>query len=159
VTGDFDRMGDYQQIDTDNSKIYVEWTHPNPQHTAAVPMTASRSLPSGVEDKPTGNPWANRNLEFVLSPSRPNPVMNGAELAWGIAEYAREHFGYMARDVLEHWKIRNTLDYGEIVYLLIKEGIMSKTDGDRKEDFADVYDFDTEFTWERSKPDSFPERF
>lgn len=85
--------------------------------------------------------------------------LNGAELAWGIAEYAREHFGYMARDVLEHWKVRKTLDYGEIVYLLIKEGIMSKTDGDRKEDFADVYDFDTEFTWERSKPDSFPERF
>ncbi len=85
--------------------------------------------------------------------------LNGAELARGIAEYAREHYGYMARDVLEHWQIKKTLDYGEIVYLLIKEGIMSKTDGDRKEDFLEVYDFDTEFTWERSKPSSFPERF
>jgi uncharacterized repeat protein (TIGR04138 family) len=85
--------------------------------------------------------------------------LTGAELAWGIAEYAREHFGYMARDVLENWKIRNTLDFGEIVYLLIDEGVMSKTDEDRKEDFTDIYDFDAEFTWERSKPNSFPERF
>ena len=85
--------------------------------------------------------------------------LSGAELARGIAECAREYYGYMARDVLEHWKIKKTLDYGEIVYLLIKEGIMSKTDGDRKEDFVEVYDFDTEFTWERSKPNSFPERF
>ncbi|MFA6470558.1 MAG: Minf_1886 family protein [Candidatus Latescibacterota bacterium] len=85
--------------------------------------------------------------------------LNGAELSRGISECAREQYGYMARDVLEYWKIRNTMDYGEIVYLLIQEGIMSKTEGDRKEDFANVYDFDLEFTWERSKPTSFPSRF
>jgi uncharacterized repeat protein (TIGR04138 family) len=85
--------------------------------------------------------------------------LNGMELAGGIAECARERYGYMARNVLEHWNIKNTLDYGEIVYLLIQEGLMSKTEGDRKEDFAAIYDFDTEFDWERSKPNSYPERF
>lgn len=98
-------------------------------------------------------------LEHTLEKLPKIRHLNGAELARGISECAREQYGYMARDVLEYWKIRNTLDYGEIVYLLIQEGLMSKTEGDKKEDFAEVYDFDSEFTWERSKPNSFPERF
>jgi hypothetical protein len=74
VTGDFDRMGDYQQIDCDSTRVYVEWTHPNAQHTAAVPMTAVRLLPSGVEEKPTGTPY---------------PVISGTELAFELENPAQ----------------------------------------------------------------------
>jgi len=107
VTGDFDRMGDYQQIDCDSSRVYVEWTHPNAQHTAAVPMTAVRLLPSGVEEKPTGNPWVNQRMDFVLAPSRPNPVISGTELAFELENPSQTSLriydltGKMVRTILE----------------------------------------------------------
>ena len=65
----------------------------------------------------------------------------------------------MAKAVLEYWGITSTLDFGEIVYLLIEEGIMSKTKHDKIEDFTDVFDFDEEFDWKKIKPSKFPERF
>ena len=57
---------------------------------------------------------------------------------------ALERFGLLARRVLGEWGIRSTSDLGEIVYHLIRIGLMGKTDDDRREDFDDVFDFDTE---------------
>ncbi len=83
TSADLSRMGDFQMIDTDSTRVYCQWTQVNPQHTAAFVNTSSRILPSGVEEKPTGNPWVTRRVEGVeLARSRPNPVMNGAELAF-----------------------------------------------------------------------------
>ena len=98
-------------------------------------------------------------LEYTVSQLPAVRHLTGQELSRGIAEYARLQYGYMARTVLEHWGLKTTLDYGEIVYLLIREGLMSRTEGDKKEDFEGVYDFTAEFAWEQVKPTSFPERF
>jgi hypothetical protein len=79
--------GDYMQIDTDSNYVYVEWTDHRNGHTSnSYIATASRALPvpSGVEEKPTGNPWANH--KFELAPSRPNPVMSGTELAFSLEQ-------------------------------------------------------------------------
>ena len=74
--------GDYMQIDTDSSNVYVEWTDHRNGHTSnSYIATASRPVPfSGVEEKPTVSPWVNH--KSYLAPSRPNPVMNGTELAF-----------------------------------------------------------------------------
>jgi len=98
-------------------------------------------------------------LEYTLGKLPEVRHLSGQELAAGIAEYARMQYGYMARTVLEYWGIVKTLDFGEIVYNLIQEGLMRKTEEDRKEDFDGVYDFETEFTWEKTKPNQFPARF
>ena len=98
-------------------------------------------------------------LECTVSKLPQRRHLHGQELSRGIAEYAREQYGYMAKMVLENWGIKSTLDYGEIVYLMIEEGLMNKTDKDKKEDFLDVYDLDEEFNWENLKPSRFPERF
>lgn len=98
-------------------------------------------------------------LEFTLQKIAEVRHLTGQELSRGIAGYAREQYGYMARDVLENWGVRTTLDFGEIVYNLIGEGLMRKTEDDRREDFADVYDFAEEFTWENARPTQFPPRF
>jgi len=71
--------------------------------------------------------------------------VSGQELAWGIANYAREQYGPMARTVLAHWGLNTTLDFGNIVFALIEEGLMRKTENDSLEDFADVYDLDEVF--------------
>ena len=51
----------------------------------------------------------------------------------------------MARTVLNQWGVRRTGDFGEIVFNLVEEQIMSKQDSDTREDFADVYDFEDVF--------------
>ena len=51
----------------------------------------------------------------------------------------------MSRTVLEHWGLRGTEDVGEIVFALVESGVLVKQDGDRIEDFRDVYDFGEAF--------------
>ncbi len=41
----------------------------------------------------------------------------------------------MSKSVLNEWGVRNTGDFGEIVFNLIDIGQMRKTDNDRREDF------------------------
>ena len=49
----------------------------------------------------------------------------------------------MAKTVLNSWGLHTTGDFGEIVFNLIRIGKMRKTRQDRREDFDDVYDFET----------------
>ena len=51
----------------------------------------------------------------------------------------------MAKTVLNSWGVRATDDFGEIVFNLIRIGRMRKTRHDRREDFNNVYDFETAF--------------
>lgn len=78
-------------------------------------------------------------------PRGPEHHITGQELCEAARRLALEQFGYMARTVLNTWGIRSTSDIGEIVYNLIRIGQMRKTTEDRREDFDDVYDFDTAF--------------
>jgi uncharacterized repeat protein (TIGR04138 family) len=71
--------------------------------------------------------------------------LTGGELCDAIRRYALEQFGYMAATVLGSWGIHKTGDFGDIVFNLIDIGEMSKTKHDRREDFDDVFDFETAF--------------
>jgi uncharacterized repeat protein (TIGR04138 family) len=77
--------------------------------------------------------------------------VTGRELLAGIRDLARERFGVSARMVLEHWGVKATEDFGEIVFSLVATGILGKTESDSKDDFRAVYDFrevfDKEFDW------------
>ncbi len=81
------------------------------------------------------------SLEFTLRRLRRTGHLTGRELLEGLKDYARDKFGPMARIVFEHWGIRKTDDFGEIVFGLVAAGILGKTEQDSKEDFRDVYDF------------------
>ncbi len=74
--------------------------------------------------------------------SRPQRHITGQELCWALRELAHKQYGLMARIVLASWGIHATRDFGAIVYNLIRIGKMSLSDGDRIEDFDDVYDFE-----------------
>jgi uncharacterized repeat protein (TIGR04138 family) len=52
----------------------------------------------------------------------------------------------MAKCVLNSWGVHNTGDFGEIVFNLIRIGQMRKTKDDRREDFDDVFDFESGLT-------------
>ena len=69
--------------------------------------------------------------------------LTGPQLCEAIRQYALEQYGYMAKCVLNSWGVKSTSDFGEIVFNLIGIGQMRKTPEDRREDFNDVFDFDT----------------
>jgi uncharacterized repeat protein (TIGR04138 family) len=75
----------------------------------------------------------------------PQKHVSGQELCNAIRKYALLQFGYLAKTVLNSWGINTTGDFGEIVFNLIAIGRMRKTDDDRREDFDDIYDFETAF--------------
>lgn len=80
-----------------------------------------------------------------VSRRRPPGHVTGAELLRGIAELARQEFGFLARTVFEGWGVRDTLDFGRIVFVLVEAEMMGRNDNDTIEDFRDVYDFEDMF--------------
>lgn len=71
----------------------------------------------------------------------PERHMTGAELLDGIRAYALQEFGPMAFTTLNTWGIKTTKDFGEIVFNLVESGKLGSTEEDKREDFADGYDF------------------
>lgn len=74
-----------------------------------------------------------------------SPHVSGRELLEGLRAFALDQFGPLAKTVLESWGVRQCSDFGEIVFNLIEYKVFSKTETDRREDFADVYDFEEAF--------------
>lgn len=75
----------------------------------------------------------------------PERHVTGQELCEAIRRYALEQYGYMAKAVLNSWGIRETGDFGEMVFNLIRIGQMRKTPADTRVDFDNLYDFDAAF--------------
>lgn len=71
--------------------------------------------------------------------------VTGGQLCLALRDLAIERWGMLARTVLARWNIHATVDFGNMVYLLIENGFMRKTPEDSLDDFRDVYDFDTAF--------------
>ena len=71
--------------------------------------------------------------------------VSARELALGCRDLALELYGPLARTVLEHWSIRETRDFGDVVFNLLDAGVLSKSDDDAREDFHSLYDFTEAF--------------
>jgi len=71
--------------------------------------------------------------------------VSGAKLLDGIRQYALQEFGPLTLRVLNHWGVRQSEDFGEIVFNLVESGVLGKTEEDQHEDFAGGYDFETIF--------------
>ena len=71
--------------------------------------------------------------------------VTGRELSEGLRAYALEQYGPLTKTVLNNWGIHETIHFGDIVYNLIEYNVFSKTEEDRREDFADVFSFDEAF--------------
>lgn len=71
--------------------------------------------------------------------------VTGQEVLAGMREHALERFGPLAAHVWRQWGIRETLDWGRIVFLLVDHNLLKRQDEDRLEDFRDGFDFDEAF--------------
>jgi len=71
--------------------------------------------------------------------------VSGQELLDGMREYALHEFGPVAKRVLSEWGINECIDFGHIVFNLVGEGLLGKTDEDSIKDFMGGYDFHEAF--------------
>ncbi len=71
---------------------------------------------------------------------RPRHV-SGEELLSGIRELLLKRFGPMTVTVLTHWGIRSTEDFGNVVFNLVDNRVLSKTEEDDIAQFRNGYDF------------------
>jgi len=107
------------------------------------------ALRYGQEELGLGQPDEDSELEEdELDDSDDERHVSGQELCRAIQQYAIHQYGFLARNVLSHWGVHKTGDFGDIVFNLIDIGQMRKTDSDRREDFEEVYDFADAFNEE-----------
>jgi uncharacterized repeat protein (TIGR04138 family) len=71
--------------------------------------------------------------------------VTGQQLLEGIRDFALQQYGPMAVTVLEAWGIRRCEDFGDIVFNMVENSLLAKTDQDSREDFKGGYDFEDAF--------------
>ena len=71
--------------------------------------------------------------------------VGGQELLEGVRVYALKEYGAVTKRVLSEWGINNCIDIGNIVFNLVSEGLLGKTEEDSIEDFLGGYDFTEAF--------------
>ncbi|HKN68764.1 MAG TPA: Minf_1886 family protein [Gemmatimonadaceae bacterium] len=89
-------------------------------------------------------------LEFCQQRLTERRHISGRELAIACRELALEHYGVLARMVLQHWGVRTTADIGDIVFTLVDLELLMSQPSDSREEFIGVYDFEESF--EREYP-------
>ena len=100
--------------------------------------TPSEPLPSQLQEEV-------REMVGGLDEQEAQRHITGQDVCLAARQYAIQQYGALARTVLSSLGINSTSDIGEIVYNMIRLGRMRKTAEDRREDFNDVYDFETAF--------------
>ena len=84
-------------------------------------------------------------LHHTVSKLKKARHVSGKELLEGIREYAIDQFGPYTLTVLNHLGVKETLDFGKIVFALVEAGVLRKQPEDKLEDFKDVYEFKKAF--------------
>lgn len=71
--------------------------------------------------------------------------VSGQQLLEGIRDHAVSEFGPMAMMVLGEWGVTECEHFGDIVFNMVEESLLGKTDEDTREDFKGGYDFEEAF--------------
>ena len=84
-------------------------------------------------------------LDYVVRQLETPRHVSGQELLDGIRNYALKEYGPVTKRVLSEWGIHECIDFGHIVFNLVNEGLLGKTDEDSLDDFSNGYDFTEAF--------------
>ena len=71
--------------------------------------------------------------------------VTGQEVLRGMREHALASFGPLAANVWRSWGVRETMDWGRIVFLLVDHSLLKRQDDDSVEHFREGFDFDAAF--------------
>ncbi len=84
-------------------------------------------------------------LECALGRLAARRHVTPAELVEGVRDAALDQYGLLARAVLESWNVRDTGAVGDLVFNLIKRGLLEAGEDDTAEQFRGVFEFDDGF--------------
>lgn len=110
--------------------------------------TKQQKPPAQPKYHPAAYEFVDQALRFTqkkLSKPVDDAHITGRQLLEGFRELALKEFGMMSILVFRRWGITCTEDVGRIVWEMIENENMHKTDRDRLSDFTEVYDFDEAF--------------
>ena len=84
-------------------------------------------------------------LECALARISARRHVTPDELVLGVREAALNQWGLLARAVLESWSICETGAVGDLVFNLIKHGLLEAGEDDTPEQFVGVFSYDDGF--------------
>lgn len=84
-------------------------------------------------------------LAYTQKKFKRSKHVKGEEMLLGMKELLLNKFGPMTMPVLEHWGIKSTEDFGNIVFNLVENRVLSKTEDDSIEEFKNGYNFEEVF--------------
>lgn len=82
--------------------------------------------------------------------------VSAEELLEGSRAFALMRYGPMTKFLLHEWGVFTCEDFGEIVFNMIDQGILRKTEDDRREDFSGKFEFYEAFDKPYLPPPSAP---
>ena len=71
--------------------------------------------------------------------------VSGQQLLEGVRDFAIQQYGPMAMTVLNEFGIQRCEDFGELVFNMVENSLLAKTDKDSRDDFKGGYDFEDAF--------------
>jgi uncharacterized repeat protein (TIGR04138 family) len=103
------------------------------------PLDAFQFLQAGIQHAivRTHGRSAVEREELEPDDDHPNHV-SGQQLCEALADLALLRYGRLATAVLGGWNIKTTQDWGNMVFLLVDNDLLQKTERDRMSDFDDV---------------------
>ncbi len=84
-------------------------------------------------------------LAFTQKKFKRSKHVSGVELLEGIKQLLMHKFGPLTLLVLNHWGIARTEDFGNIVFNLVDNKVLSKDSEDNIDSFQNGYDFNEVF--------------
>ncbi|MDG3002352.1 Minf_1886 family protein [Paludisphaera mucosa] len=108
-------------------------------------LREARRLGRERERERAARPLKGRGARKKAKDEPPSGHVTGRQVCLAVRRLALREYGMLAMPVLARWGLRSTSDVGEIIYNLIASGDLDKTPHDRREDFDDVFDFETDF--------------
>lgn len=86
-----------------------------------------------------------RRAQYRL-PGEPNLHITGQQLLLQARKLLLKRYGPMATTVLELWGVNRTEDFGEMIFDMVAQEILSVSDDDTINDFADSINFKKHLT-------------
>lgn len=122
-------------------------------------MNQARDLQQIIEEisaergvfQPEAYFFALESLEHAMQKQETPKHITGEDLLDFIRQLGTDRYGPMAPDVFNSWGVRNTLDFGRIVFHLVDRDLLRKRDEDCLTDFLDKFDFDEAFSMKAFK--------
>lgn len=81
-----------------------------------------------------------------------HPHVSGKDICLALKQSFLDDFGTLARGILEQWNLKETNDFGNIIYDLIDVKLLTTSPQDSRSDFVDVYLFKDAFTPKHDGP-------